>query len=260
MGHPIPELTLDAAWRCVEFASDLHLSEDLPRTTEAFEAWLAGTRADALFLLGDLFEAWVGDDMATRPYEARCVAAIARAAASRPVWVMHGNRDFLLGDAFFAATGARALADPTVVSGLGRRVLLAHGDAWCLADEAYMKFRAQVRQPAWAAGLLAQPLAARLALAAQMRTASKESQRGQVTYADVDEPTAAAAMADARADTLVHGHTHRPSTGPFAGGTRIVLSDWHLEGGDDHADVSPRAEVLRWTAEGFERVSLVAAA
>ena len=169
---------------------------------------------------------------------------------------MHGNRDFLLGEAFFAATGARPLADPTLVRGFGRGVLLTHGDAWCLADEPYMKFRAQVRQPAWAAQLLAQPLEARLALAAKMRAGSREQQRGAVTYADVDEAVARDAMQAAGADVLVHGHTHRPSTGPFAGGTRLVLSDWHLDpapAGEGHDD-APRAEVLRWSAAGFERV------
>jgi UDP-2,3-diacylglucosamine hydrolase len=254
---PAPaELVLDPAWVTVEFVSDLHLSEDLPATTAAFERWLDGTRADAVFILGDLFEVWVGDDAATRPYEARCVAALSCAAARRPVWVMHGNRDFLLGPGFFAATGTRPLADPTVVEAFGRRVLLTHGDAWCLDDKPYMQFRAQVRQPALAAALLAQPLEARLALAAKMRAGSQENQRGAVTYADVDEPTARAAMAAGRADTLVHGHTHRPGTAPFAGGTRLVLSDWHLdpdaEGHAGHG--APRAEVLRWTASGFERV------
>jgi UDP-2,3-diacylglucosamine hydrolase len=259
-------LSLDPAWAAVEFLSDLHLSEDLPVTTAAFESFLAGSTADALFILGDLFEAWVGDDMATRPYEARCVAAIARAAARRPVWVMHGNRDFLLGDGFFAATGARPLEDPCAVRGFGRTVLLAHGDAWCLADGPYMLFRAQVRQPAWAAQLLAQSLEARLALAAKMRAGSRESQRGTVTYADVDEPSARAAMQAVGADTLVHGHTHRPATQPFAGGTRHVLSDWHLDvdaaaastgtAGDVHG--APHAEVLRWTAAGFARVPVAA--
>jgi UDP-2,3-diacylglucosamine hydrolase len=264
----LQSLSLDPAWRSVEFLSDLHLSEDLPVTTAAFESFLAGTSADALFILGDLFEAWVGDDMATRPYEARCVAAIARAAAARPVWVMHGNRDFLLGEGFFAATGARPLQDPCAVHGFGRTVLLAHGDAWCLADAPYMQFRAQVRQPAWAAQLLAQPLEARLALAAKMRAASRETQRGAVTYADVDEPSARAAMQAAGASVLVHGHTHRPASQPFAGGTRHVLSDWHLDvvasgpssTSTDDVHGTPHAEVLRWTAAGFERVPVTAPA
>lgn len=250
------ELVLDPAWSSVEFASDLHLAEDLPATTRAFTGWLEDSRADALFLVGDLFEAWVGDDMATRPYEAACVQALARAAARRPVHVMHGNRDFLLGAGFAAATGVRLLADPTVLRGFGQSVLLTHGDAWCLADAPYMAFRAQVRQPAWATQLLAQPLAARLALAAKMRAESRQRQSAGETYADVDEATAAAAMAAAGATTLVHGHTHRPATEPFAGGTRLVLSDWDLDG--HHG--APRAEVLHWSAGGFERVPVTAGA
>jgi UDP-2,3-diacylglucosamine hydrolase len=173
---------------------------------------------------------------------------------------MHGNRDFLLGDGFFAATGARPLADPTVVEGFGRRALLTHGDAWCLADTAYMAFRAQVRQPAWAAGLLAQPLEARLALAAKLRAGSQAQQRQVVTHADVDESTARHALATAGADVLVHGHTHRPVTQPFAGGTRIVLSDWDLDVSVDDPAGRPRAEVLRWTADGFARVPVHAPA
>ncbi len=253
----VPRITLDPAWRTVDFLSDLHLAEDLPATTAAFTQYLAHTSADAVFLLGDLFEVWVGDDMATRPYEGACVAALARTAQARAVFVMHGNRDFLLGDAFFAATGARPLADPTAVTGLGRTVVLTHGDAWCLDDKPYQAFRAQSRHPAWAAALLAKPLEERLALGAQMRAASKAHQMAPVTLADVDEGAARAAMQAVGADTLVHGHTHRPATQPFGGGTRNVLSDWHLdpdaEGHAGHG--AARAEVLRWTASGFTRLA-----
>jgi UDP-2,3-diacylglucosamine hydrolase len=247
-------LVLPASVQVVEFISDLHLSPELPRTVAAFERYLRTTAADAIFILGDLFEVWVGDDAMQQPFEAACVQAIRICAQTRPVHVMRGNRDFLLGPAFFAATGATELPDPQPVCAFGQTALLSHGDALCLDDVEYMRFRSLVRSPAWKQDFLAKPLAERLKLAAQMRRASREHQGGRdpVTYADADPSLADKWLRAAGAHTLVHGHTHRPRSEAFAGqADRHVLSDWDL----DHAQPG-RAEMLRWTSDGFTRHAL----
>lgn len=245
-------LALPAGVECVEFISDLHLSPELPRTTAAFEAYLAGSSAQVIFILGDLFEAWVGDDMLTQPYESRCARALRAAAQRCAVYVMRGNRDFLIGPRFFAETGCLAADDPMQVQApWGETLLLSHGDALCLDDVDYQRFRAQVRAPGWQAAFLARPLAERLAVAAQMRAASQAHQGGQPaeSYADVDAALSLDWLQRAGAATLLHGHTHRPTTECRPEGwRRVVLSDWDLDHGQ-------RAEVLRWTARGFERLA-----
>jgi UDP-2,3-diacylglucosamine hydrolase len=249
-------LLLPPSIRTADFISDLHLSPDLPRTLAALSGYLRRTKAGAIFILGDLFEAWVGDDSVALPFEADVVETLAGAARRCPLYVMRGNRDFLLGPGFFAATGAVDLPDPVVVHAPGisnESVLLSHGDALCLADTAYQQFRAQVRQPQWQAAFLAKPLNERQAIGAQMRAASRAHQRRAepVTFADADSSLAQAWLAAADARTLIHGHTHRPQSEARAEGWhRHVLSDWDL----DHADPA-RAEVLRWSDEGFTRLS-----
>jgi len=243
---------LPTAVQAVDFISDLHLSPELPHTVAAFERYLASVQTGELFILGDLFEAWVGDDALDQPFEQGCGQALAAAARRMPVHVMRGNRDFLLGDGFFRETGCVALPDPFPLQAFGQTVLLSHGDALCLDDRDYQQFRAQVRQPAWQAAFLAKPLAERLGIAAQMRAASRAHQgrTDPVTSADADPALAGLWLAGAGARTLIHGHTHRPMTEQRAEGwQRLVLSDWDL----DHAD---RAEVLRWTAHGFQRLAL----
>jgi UDP-2,3-diacylglucosamine hydrolase len=255
----LPEFGLDAlaapagAGR-IEFVSDLHLGAELPRTTDAFLFWLAHSQADLLVILGDLFEAWIGDDAAEQPAVTDVVSALHDASKRRPVAVMRGNRDFLLGEAFFQRSGCTALADPCVLEAFGQRVLLSHGDALCLADTAYQRFRSEVRQPAWQAAFLARPLAERQAIASGLRAASQASQAGRAveTYADPDPAMTTDWLRHAQATTLVHGHTHRPGDDARPDGwIRRVLSDWDL----DHAQ---RAEVLVWTAQGWQRVPLPA--
>jgi UDP-2,3-diacylglucosamine hydrolase len=236
----------------VDFISDIHLSDTMPATAAAWEAYMAGTRADAVFLLGDIFEVWVGDDARTRPFEARCTAAIAGTAARVPVWLQHGNRDFLIGNEFADAAGARLLADPASVTAFGRTLLLTHGDALCVDDVPYQLFRQQVRDPAYQREFLAQPLETRLELAAKMRAASMARHDEPVTYADVDETMARDWLARLGTDTLIHGHTHRPGTQVRDGWTRHVLSDWDR---DTSVPEARRAQVLRWTATGFERLA-----
>lgn len=237
-------------WRAIDFISDLHLSELMPKTFDAFANHLEHTDADAVFILGDLFELWVGDDARRQPFARRCVAAMAAASTRRTLAIMGGNRDFLMADALLADCGARALPDPTLLVAFDQRVLLTHGDALCLADHAYQAFRRQVREPAWLGAFLARPLDERLALAREIRRASDTRRQFDGDgSADVDATAAATLLRSARASTLVHGHTHRPGSDAWPGGlARHVLTDWDL-------DTGARAEVLRLTRSGFARVA-----
>ena len=214
---------------------------------------MAGTRADALFLLGDLFEAWVGDDAAEEPgFEAAC-AEVLRATAQRlPVYFIAGNRDFLVGGGLAAQTGMTLLADPTVFVFGERRWLLSHGDALCIADTDYMAFRAQVRAEAWQQQFLALPLEKRRAIARGMRAESEDRKRTDRDYADVDAATALGWLRAAGADTLIHGHTHLPAEHALdANHRRIVLSDWDAQASP------PRLQVLRIGTEGdVQRIGL----
>lgn len=252
---PPLRIELPPSVTAVDFISDLHLGPELPRTLATLGRYLEHTRAGAVFILGDLFEAWVGDDAAALPFERQCVEMLASAARRYTLYVMRGNRDFLLGDQFFAETGALELTDPAALHAPGIAadpVLLTHGDALCLADTAYQQFRAQVRQPSWQAAFLAKPLEERRAIGAQMRAASRahQQQLAPITYADVDPGLAGAWLAAAGSRLLVHGHTHRPqSEVRTEGWTRHVLSDWDC----DHA--SARSEVLRWSPTGFTRIA-----
>lgn len=254
-GRPLPqfwEFAAPEAWRTVDFLSDLHLQADHPRTLEAFAAHLRHTPADAVFILGDLFEAWVGDDARHAGFEAEVTELLQEAASHRSLAFMAGNRDFLVGTEMLRDCGIVALADPTVLVACGERLLLTHGDALCLDDVAYQRFRAEVRTEHWCRAFLARPLAERRALAAKMRDASMQHQRGQApeNWADVDLATAARWMHEAGTPVLVHGHTHRPGHEEIAPGLmRNVLSDWEL----DHEP--GRADVLRLTRFGLERVA-----
>ncbi|MDE2401863.1 MAG: UDP-2,3-diacylglucosamine diphosphatase [Burkholderiales bacterium] len=250
--------TLNAppSWRCIDFVSDLHLHAGLPRTAQALARYLRETPADAVLILGDLFEAWVGDDMRHTGFEADCTAALADAGKRLYLGIMVGNRDFLLGQEMVGACHAHLLNDPTILNAFGHRTLLIHGDELCLTDEAYLRFRTEVRQPSWRQTFLAQPLHKRLLVARQMREGSAKHQHQQAPaiWADVDEATAVAWMRAAQADVLVHGHTHHPKSHPIGApeapaGTRHVLSDWDFD-----SPTHPRGEVLRLSAQGVARL------
>jgi UDP-2,3-diacylglucosamine hydrolase len=246
------EFSTPAAWRTIDFISDLHLSEAMPRTFAAWAQHLQHTSADAVFILGDLFEVWVGDDSRSRPFERRCLDVLSQAASHRQLAFMVGNRDFLFGNAALRQAGMLGLPDPTMLDAWGQRVVLSHGDALCLADTAYQAFRRQVRHPAWQAEFLARPLQERVELAARMRAASASRQRfdGNADV-DVDSSEAVMWMHALGARELVHGHTHRPGSNALAPGfARHVLSDWDLDAG------TPRAEVLRLSRDGFQRLPL----
>ncbi|MDH4060802.1 MAG: UDP-2,3-diacylglucosamine diphosphatase [Aquincola sp.] len=247
------EFTADPVWRAIEFVSDLHLARELPSTVECWKDYLHNTGADAVFILGDLFEAWIGDD-AREPgsFELAVAEVLSDATTRRTVGFMVGNRDFLVGAALLRDCGMTALADPTVLDAWGQRVLLTHGDALCLDDQPYQAFRTEVRSEAWRRAFLGRPLAQRAQVARGMRDASDAHKRSQAVWADVDAAAAVAWMHAAGARDLVHGHTHRPGSELIAPGfTRHVLSDWDCD------EPPRRAQVLRLTRDGFTRIDLV---
>jgi UDP-2,3-diacylglucosamine hydrolase len=219
------------------FISDLHLQAALPKTAQAFLHFLHehARHAQQLYLLGDLFEYWAGDDDMATPFNQRIVDALrALSDAGVALYWIAGNRDFLVGPAFAAATGATLLADPTVVHIAGRQIVLAHGDAACTDDVAYMAFRAQVRQADWQATFLAQPLAQRKHIIDGMRKGSRDAQRMKSQEIMDVNPAAIDALFDTTATALmIHGHTHRPAHHvTHAHGhalSRYVLPDWDCD-------------------------------
>lgn len=249
-GDTFATWNLPPSWRAVDFISDLHLSPALPRTFAAWRAHLLETTADAVIMLGDLFEVWVGDDARHLPFEAACVATMHAAAQRVTLALMVGNRDFLIGDELLRDSAARGLVDPTVIEAFGQRVLVSHGDAWCLDDAEYQHFRSLVRGQPWQSEFLARPLAERQRIAADIRSRSETRKRFDgASNADVDVAAASAVMRSAGAPVLVHGHTHRPFSGAFgASAVRHVLTDWDLDQGQ-------RAELLRWTRDGLRRIA-----
>ncbi len=226
------------------FVSDLHLDPARPQITALFLHFLReqASAADALYLLGDLFEAWVGDDDPSAAGAEVCTGLRTLADAGVLVYFLHGNRDFLIGQDYARRAGMRILPDPSVVSLYGEPVLLMHGDLLCTDDTAYQAFRTQTRDPAWQARFLSQPLAARLAFAAQARQASMARQQQMIdgdranfeTVTDVNSAAVEAILARFGVDTLIHGHTHRPAVHALRIGERdcrrIVLGDWYEHG------------------------------
>jgi UDP-2,3-diacylglucosamine hydrolase len=244
------------SWRTVDFISDLHLHASEPETFRAWQNYMQSTRAQAVFILGDLFEAWVGDDVVNAVsatagpndgFEDCCVRILKRCAEQRAVFFMRGNRDFLIGERFTRACDVQLLDDPCVLTFGGQRWLLSHGDALCLDDIDYMRFRAQVRSATWQQEFLAQTLAQRKAIARELRTRSEALKRTNPARVDVDAPQAIAWLKTANATRLIHGHTHRPADHALDGEfQRTVLSDWDLR-----AD-PPRAQVLRMTTDASD--------
>ena len=263
---PIAELDAPAAWATVDFISDLHLNVHEPTTFGAWQAYMQGTPADAVFILGDLFEVWVGDDILegsgdnahndrAKSFEYRCACVLREASHHTALFFMHGNRDFLVDQALMSFCHARLLDDPTVLCFLNERWLLSHGDALCLDDTDYMQFRRLVRSSAWQQAFMAQPLAKRQSVAADMRRQSEARKQSETqNYADVDARAASEWLAAARSPMLIHGHTHRPATHTLDHGrARTVLSDWDL------GARPPRADVLRLSKTGLSRLNLAEA-
>jgi UDP-2,3-diacylglucosamine hydrolase len=229
---PVPAQVLQAPkhWQRVSFLSDVHLQASQAATLAAWEDAVRQCDADALFILGDLFEVWIGDDSAlqTDSFEAHCLEVLRSCSAQRPVYFMHGNRDFLFGPTAAERSGVELLQDPTLLAWGQTRTLLSHGDALCVDDLPYQAFRAQVRHSEWQAKFLAQPLQARRDQAAAMRSRS-EANKQTATYVDVDWPTAENWLSAAHAQLLVHGHTHQPAHEQHGQLARLVLSDWEAQ-------------------------------
>ena len=239
-----------ANWRAIDFISDLHLQASHSATYEAWQHHMAHTCADAVFILGDLFEVWVGDDIveAADDSEAafirRCQHVLHTTAQRLPVYFIHGNRDFLLGQDFAQACSMTLLPDPCVLNFDHQRWLLSHGDALCLGDVDYQQFRQQVRSRAWQSHFLAKPLAERQTIAHGLRAQSESRKASGTSYADADENMTLQWLKTAQATTLIHGHTHQPADHtlfPQEGQPlyRLVLSDWDAEASP------PRLEILR---------------
>ena len=229
------------------FISDLHLDADTPDIGKQFLQFLDGEArsARALYILGDLFESWVGDDD-PNPHYADMKAAMRRLTDSGvPVYFMHGNRDFLIGDDFARDTGVQILPDPSIVELYGQPVMLSHGDALCTDDFEYQQVRAMTRNPEWQSMILSKTLKERVDIAAHARAQSKErSAMRPESIMDVNEEAVAQAMKANDVSILLHGHTHRPAVHDFEidgkRAMRIVLGDWYEQG-----------SVVRWNREGF---------
>jgi len=234
------------------FISDLHIDSSCPAITAQFLRLLGedARGAEALYILGDLFESWVGDDAADEDQLAAIAGIKALTDGGVPCFVMHGNRDFLLGDRFCSLSGARMLPDPVVVTLYGEPVLVMHGDALCTDDRAYQRLRATVRDPGWQRQFLALSVASRRALAGAARVGSQaHTATLEYSIADVNSTSVETALRRAATSTLLHGHTHRPAIHPLTvdkrSCTRIVLGDWHRQG-----------SLLRWDRGGPELISL----
>lgn len=233
-------LTAPAAWQTVDLISDLHLQASETATFEAWCAYMASTPAQAVLILGDLFEVWVGDDAAAQdPFLQSCAEVLRQASQRLHVAFMPGNRDFLVGPDFLNRCGVQALSDPCLLALGAQRILLSHGDALCLDDEPYQAFRLQARSPEWQQAFLDKPLAEREAFARSLRALSESQKYEGMSFADADTEMSLFWLAQAQADRLIHGHTHRPADHALGTAQRHVLSDWSF----DHGPV--RAQVFR---------------
>ena len=234
------------------FISDLHIDASRPGIAEQFLHFLKAEARNAagLYILGDLFESWIGDD-APDTAQAAAIAGLRELTSSGvPCFVMHGNRDFLLAEQFCTRSGARLLPDPLMVTIYGEAVLVMHGDALCTDDRAYQRLRATVRDAAWQRQFLALSVAARRALAGAARAGSQAHTAAmENTITDVNSESVASALRAAGTATLLHGHTHRPAIHAIEVDgkpcTRIVLGDWYHQG-----------SVLSWDHHGPELRSL----
>ncbi|MEN9831998.1 MAG: UDP-2,3-diacylglucosamine hydrolase [Pseudomonadota bacterium] len=235
---PLQVFEAPETWRTVDFISDLHLQDKETATFDVWQAYMQNTTADAVFILGDLFEVWVGDDAVEHhSFLQRCATVLKACATKRQVAFMRGNRDFLVGTAFLNACNVIDLQDPTVLNFASQKWLL-------------------VRKPSWQNDFLAKPLTQREHIARQLRTQSEILKKdSRAVYADVADEWSSQLLQQAGATCLVHGHTHRPalhSLGQDPPKQRYVLSDW------DVASARPRAEVMRWHFEGqVERINLI---
>lgn len=222
--------------------SDLHLHEERPDITGAFLAFLQqhAKHAQALYILGDFFEVWIGDD-AISPFQRSIAQALSAVAASgTQIYLMHGNRDFLIGNDFCKLADCQLLADPSLIKLAGESVLLMHGDSLCTSDKSYIRLRRVLRNPLILLILRNLPLRTRQRLAGDLRQKSKASTRMKASdITDVNPEEVARVMAQYKVRTLIHGHTHRPAVHDLGNEKqRIVLGDWDTQGWYIEASVS----------------------
>ncbi len=228
------------------FISDLHLSESHPRTTEQFLRFIqdVAPKAEALYILGDLFEYWAGDDDLDTPFHCHiCNALSSLAESGTRLFIMHGNRDFLMDESLAKACKASLLPDPTLIDLYGTPTLLTHGDLLCTEDSAYQQFRATVRSPDWRSQFLAQPLSQRKAVIEQLREQSEQSKRSKkMDIMDVANAAVLDLLRRYNFPRLIHGHTHRPAKhlhhvdGHSC--ERWVLGDWDTQANALQVDAS----------------------
>jgi len=228
------------------FISDLHLDGQVPEIGEQFLSFLEteAAEADALYILGDLFDAWVGDDDPNPHYTVMKGAIRGLVDAGVPVFFIHGNRDFMIGETFAKETGVTILNDPETIELYGEKVLLSHGDALCIDDLQYQQVRLMTRNPEWQAMMRAKPLPERIAIAEHARQQSKEyNDSVGEDIMDVNQDAVVGTFRKRGIDVLLHGHTHRPAIHDVdlkdRTAKRIVLGDWYEQG-----------SVLRWDEAG----------
>ena len=220
------------------FISDVHLSGNEAGVSRLFFRFLETQAAGAssLYILGDLFDAWAGDDDLDDPFNSEVVCSLKKLADSGvALYIMHGNRDFLMGRRFFETSGATHLPDPCLISACGGKILLTHGDALCTSDTEYQAFRRTVRAEAWQSAFLAQPLAARKEAIAQLRRQSEQMKQEKTgAVMDVDHAAASRLLTENSCTRMIHGHTHKPEKHVFGieanSCERWVLGDWHENG------------------------------
>lgn len=221
------------------FISDLHLCDSRPNITKAFIKFLENiaSKAQALYILGDLFEYWAGDDsIIAGTHQASIHGLRSLASKGVPIYLMHGNRDFLLGEGFASATGIKILPDPSLITLYGKAVVLSHGDALCTDDVAYQKFRAEVRSSIWQTQFLSQPLSSRIAYIEQLRAKSEQEKSAKsMQIMDVNSSAVNALLRQFDHPPLfIHGHTHRPNNHVHEVDGKVcerwVLGDWYEQG------------------------------
>ncbi|MBT8140873.1 MAG: UDP-2,3-diacylglucosamine diphosphatase [Gammaproteobacteria bacterium] len=245
--------------RCTIFISDLHIDADKPEITRQFIQFIQDLEAsqgklDALYILGDWFESWVGDDDPDSDKREAIAAVKSLSNAGTDCYFMAGNRDFMIGEQFASDSGCEILEDPTTIGLYGKKIVLMHGDTLCTDDIQYQEFRSMSRNPAWQQQVLSLPLEQRIAMAAQIREQSKiDTGNKSNDIMDVNKKAVLQAFAEHDTDIIIHGHTHRPAIHQFAKDTsdepefltRIVLGDWYEQG-----------SVLIWRKKDYELKTL----
>lgn len=257
LSQPVHPNEVDGrSWSHIAFISDVHLQRSEDATFQAWRHFMQSVQADALFILGDLFEVWVGDDLLSQPegaFERDCLHIIQATSQRLPVFGLVGNRDFLMGAQAWSDSGMQPLQDPCVLHTAQQSILLSHGDELCVDDVDYQVFRRQVRSADWQAAFFKQSLPDRLSMARGLRLQSEARKAQQTTWVDVDHTLAQAWLTQHACSVLVHGHTHQAARHVLPAGERWVLSDWEATA------QPPRLQTLQWHATiGFKATTLSA--